>query len=918
VDGISTINVRSNGILTEMFPSADSIDEIKVSTISNNAEFAQIGDVTTTSKAGTNAYHGSLFWYHQNGVMDARDTFSTRAAPFKISNDFGGSISGPVIRNKTFLFGTFEGLRYRAQNQINITVPPDSYRAGNLASVTRQITDPFNGGQPFAGNIIPAARISPVSAKILEKLYPLQNQPGDSIASPNYRVQKAAGNRNDQFDVRGDHVFNDRQTIFSRVSWKDITRLSPSALVTLGDDRTPEKNLTLVFAHNYILRPNLINEFRTGYSNRDRSVDFGPNGTSFDGPALVKELGIEGIRPDPPKGASTPDFGITGFAGTGKSRGFTQNSKTLQFSDNITWIKGRHTFKFGADIRYLRTTDDVSFFSGDDLGEYRFQGAYTGNAFADFLLGIPQRTRLANTGPDIDAYTWHHGYFAQDDFKVTAKLTLNYGVRYEYHPPFWDRTLQMANFDRDFPGGRVIVPNEKSLAITAPAFRASIGSTPIVTAKDAGIPEQLRYPDKNNFSPRIGFAWRPFGNRTVIRGGYGMYTVTILGSVLYSLVGIHTSDTRTFDNTLVGGVPQLRFPTPFGTGLGTIGAVGTADFRRANGFHSPDPYAQQWNLTIERDLGWNTGMRFTYTGSHTVKLFASPDLNQVRPNTVGYAVAKLSRPFPNWNIVYSRDAAVSAKFNALTAEVYHRFARGLFFSSSWMWAKNLSNANGSDGTNFAGEAGSVPTDRFNYGLDYGNLSGTRRHRWLTSFVYEMPYGRGGLNRGSGAGRVLKLVAGGWQLSGILLYQTGQFFTPITGGSRDPSGTNVDSRANDRPDYAGASYGNLEGSQRTLTRWWDRSQFVISPSNIARFGLVGPGQLIGPATTIVSGKLQKRFYVAEGRYFQLEGSAQNLPNHPNYAAPGRNISASSFGVISSTQSAEGAGSRSLQVGLRFAF
>ncbi len=918
VDGISTINVRSNGILAEMFPSADSIDEIKVSSVSNNAEFAQAGDVTTTSKSGSNAYHGSVFWYHQNGVMDARDTFSTRSAPFKISNDFGGSFGGPVIHNKTFFFGTYEGLRYRAQNQINITVPPDSFRTGNLASVSAQIRDPLNNNQPFAGNVIPADRINPVSAKILATLYPRQTQPGDSISSPNYRVQGAAGNRNDQFDIRGDQVFNEKQNVFARVSYKDITRLSPTSLTTLGDDRLPETDLTLVFAHNYVMRPTLVNEFRTGYSNRDRSVDFGPNGQSFDGPALVKQLGINGLRPDPPKVASVPDVGITGFQGTGKSRGFTQNSKTLQFTDNITWSKGRHAFKFGADIRYLRTTDNISFFSGDDLGEYRFQGRYSGNAFADFLLGIPQRTRLANTSPDIDSYTYHQGYFAQDDFKVTSRLTLNYGVRYEYHPPFWDRTLQLANFDRDFPGGRVIVPNDQSLALTAAPFRASIGSTPIITAKEAGIPETLRFADKNNFAPRIGFAWRPFGNKTVIRGGYGIYTVTILGSVLYSLTGIHTSDTRTFDNDIVNGRPLLQFPNPFGTGLGTVPTVGTADFRRGNGFHAPDPYAEQWNFTIERDLGWSTGMRVSYAGSHSLKLFSSPDLNQVRPNTVGYSVAKLSRPYPNWNIVYSRDTGTSAKYDALTTEVYHRFSKGLFFQSSWTWAKNLSNANGSDGTNFASENGSVPTDRFNLGLDYGNLSGTRRHRWLSLFSYDVPYGRGGRNLGSGAERIAKLVGGGWQLSSILLFQTGGFFTPTTGGATDPSGTNVDSRANDRPDATGTSYGNLPDDQRTLRRWWDSTAFVRPPSNIGRFGLIGPGQLIGPGTQVVSAKIQKRFYIAEGKYFQLEGSAMNLLNHPNYAAPGRNISSSSFGVISSTQGAEGAGARTLQAGLRFAF
>ena len=914
VDGISSINVRSNGILVEMFPSADAIDELKVSSISNNAEYAQVGDVTTTSRAGANNYQGALYWFHQNGAMDARDFFSTRRAPFKITNDFGGYLGGPLIRNKTFFFGSYEALRYRAQNQINLIVPPDSYRRGDLSSVTRAFRDPLSG-QNFAGNLIPPSRISQVSARILERLYPRQNIPGDSIVDFNYRLQNPAANRNDQFDIRGDHVFNEHHNVFARFSYKEITRTSPVSLTTLGDERLPQKPLNLAAAYNAVLRPTLVNEYRFGYANWPRIVDFGPEGKSFDGPALVRELGIQGLRSDPPKVASVPDVGITGFAGTGRSRGFTQLSRTFQFADNLTWTRGRHTFKFGADIRRLRTTDNVSFFAGDDLGEYRFNGTYSGNPMADFLLGYPNRTRFANTGPDIDGHTYHQGYFAQDDWKATSQLTLNYGVRYEYHPPFYDSTLQLANFDRDFAGGRVIVPNEASLALTAPGFRASIGNTPIITAKEAGMPETLRFTDKNNFSPRFGFAYRPFGNRTVLRGGYGVYSVTILGSVFYSLVGIHTSDTRTFDNQLVGGVPELQFPRPFRSDIGRVAAVGSADFRRGNEFRAPDPYVQQWNFTIEQDLGWNTGLRVTYTGSHSLKLFHSPDLNQVKPNTTGFSVARASRPYPNWLIVYSRDTGTSAKYNSLTTEVHKRFSHGLFFQTSWVWAKNLSNATGSDGTGFAGENGSVPTDRFNLELDYGNVSPTRRQRWLTTFTYELPVKIKGQ---TGGHKLADALVGGWQLSGIALFQTGPFLTPITGGNTDPSGTNVDSRANDRPDYSGTDLGNVPTSRRNRENWFDQRAFTTPRSNIGRFGLVGPGRLVGPGTSNLSAKVQKKFPVTERSHLQVEGSFGNLFNHTNFGIPERNLLRVNFGRIFSTQGAEAGGSRTAQVGLRYAF
>jgi len=786
--------------------------------------------------------------------------------------------------------------------------------------VAAPIRDP-RGTAPFAGNMIPAARIAGISRGVLEALYPRVNQAtGDNIANPNLRFQRPQANNNDQYDVRGDHLFNDRQNIFVRYSWKHVVQQSPLALTPLGDLREALYARTLTAAYNNVLRPTMVNEFRFGFSDRPRNVDFGPNGQSFDGPALVKQLGIQGLRSDPPKVASTPDFGITGFAGTGRSRGFKQLSLNYQFTDNLTWTRGKHTFKFGLDVKRLRATDNISFFAGDDLGEYRFNGMFSGSPFADFLLGFPQRTRVANTSPDIDGTAIHHAYYAQDDWKVTSKLTLNYGLRYEIQQPFWDRTLQLANFDRDTPGGRVIVPNDESLRLTSAPFRASIGNTPIVTAAQAGIPSRLRTTDTNNFMPRIGFAYRPWGNRTVIRGGYGVFAVTILGAVFYSLTGIHTSDTRTYDNSLVAGQPNLAFPNPFGTGLGTLPAVGNADFRRGNQIDGPTPYSQQWNFTIERDLGWNTGLRVTYQGSHSIKMYSSPDLNQVQPNTRGYAAVRPARPYPNWAIVYSRDNGVSSKYNALLLEVNRRFTSGLGFQTSWAWSKNLTNSVGSNSTGFAGEAGSVPTDRFNLGLDYGNVSPTRRHRWLTVFNYEFPYGRSGSALGSGRERVLKALAGGWELSGILLFQSGPFLTPITNGSTDPSGTNVDSRANNRPDYAAGAvdYGNLPEGERNIFRWFNREAFVNPPANVGRFGYVGPGQLVGPGTQTVSAKLQKRFRMTERLALQTEGSFTNLLNHANFGIPALTINAATFGRVTSTQGAESGSGRTVQVGMRLMF
>lgn len=540
---------------------------------------------------------------------------------------------------------------------------------------------------------------------------------------------------------------------------------------------------------------------------------------------------------------------------------------------------------------------------------------------ADYVLGIPNTTNLANTGRDVDGVTLHYGFYAQDDFKVNNKLTLNFGVRYEIHPMFYDNALTTTQFDRAFPGGRVVLANEEAKKFTAPTFLASIGNTPVVLAKDVGLPERLRKTDFNNFTPRFGFAYR-LNPKTVIRGGYGIFTSTILGSVFYTITGIHVSDVRTFPNALgANGLPELVFPRPFRSGLGAGG--GRPDFRRATQFDGADPYTQQWSLTVERELPFRIGVRLSYTGSKAIKLFSSPDLNQVPANNIGYTAASVNRPYPNWQVVYTRDPNTQSFYNSGTAEVNKRYSNGLFFQSSWVWAHGTSNATGSNGGGFASENGSVPTDRFNLALDKGNLPGTRRHRFLTTATYDLPFAK--LARGNYFG---KLLADGWQLSGILLWQSGLYLTPTTGDVTDPSGTALTTRATNRPDYTGTNYGNLDSGVRSVDRWFDSSAFsvpgrvngVTLPNNgaIGRFGYVGPGSLVGPRTTVLSAKLLKRFNITERVYASLEGSASNLGNTPNFGNPVLNISNAQFGRITSTQGIENAGSRSLQVGLRLGF
>ena len=920
IDGISTVSVRSNGPINELFPSVESIAEIRVSQVNNNAEFAQSGDITTISKAGTNDYHGGVFWYHQNSALDARNPFSA-TKPFKVSNDFGVTAGGPVRipglyngRDKTFFFGTYEGARLRRQTLQTTSVPPTAWRTGDLSSVTTPIKDPQTG-LPFNGNRIPTTRISPVSKAILDIFYPQPNFGAVNATSNNLRNLFPAPIQSDQFDVRIDQNLTQGQTIFGRFTYKDRSVQSIGNPPTLGFIQSPEKLWAFTGAYNYVIRANLLNEFRGGLSGRNVSKVF-----DLIGRDVIKQIGIQGLTANLPAGPGVPNVDITGFVTSGTGRGFTQTDRTYQFIDNVTWTRGRHTIKFGADVRRLSTTDLLSFTTGDDFGDYIFDGTVTGingngiigHPFAAFLLGIPDRTQYSVTGPDIDGTVWHHGLYIQDDWKVTPKLTLSFGLRYELHPPFTEKTFNITNFDRKT--GNAVVANAEALKAVSPGFAASIGTNKVVTAKEAGLPEVLRTTDYNNFAPRFGFAYRPFGNtKTVVRGGYGIYTVSILGSVFYSLTGVHTSDVRAFTNSFTGSTPAFQFPLPFLGGAGRIPAVGTQDFRTANQTDYVDPYNQQWSLTLEQELGWQTALRVSYNGQHAVKLTVSPDYNQVLANTVGFATAFNQRPYVNWNIIFSRDNGASSRYHGLTTELNKRFTKGLQFQSSWVWQKNLANGEGSAPSSFSAEnGGGRLLDRFNLNGDYGNVSYSRRHRFLTTFIWEVPVGKG---RGylADAPAVVDHVLGGWQLSGIALFQTGVFQTPTYTGT-DPSGTGASRRATLRPDIVG----DPKVSNGTASKWYERAAYATPANNIGRYGTASVGSLVGPGTKNFSMALAKKFRFTERTGLNFEAQFSNVFNHLNLGNPSTNTSSSAFGTITGTQSAEGTGPRVIQMGLRLFF
>ncbi|MEP7273510.1 MAG: TonB-dependent receptor, partial [Acidobacteriota bacterium] len=952
LDGISTTNVRGNAPLTQAFPSAESIAEIKVQGVGNAAEYGQVGDVTTISKSGTNDYHATIFWFHQNRAFDS-NAYGALTKPKKIGNDFGASGGGPVRlpskvfgpvayegRDKTFFFGTFEGFRFPRGQTVQNTVPTQAMRTGDFSAEPNvTVRDPLTG-LPFQNNKIPDSRISPIAKQFLT-LYPLPNTGAtDRLRVANYIRNSSSSLDSKQYDIRIDHYLTKNQSVFGRWTSKNVSVDSPNILA-LPSSTNSDRYRILVVSHNYTITPHLLNEARFGMTLNDTVTAFPFNGIGF-----TNGLGFQGIGPNFPFNG-LPNVSFSGdVTDLNRGRGDSiSQSRTFQFNDNVTWTKGRHTMKYGFDVRGIRAVTALGFIGADNYGNSDFDGTFSGSDFGDFLLGIPIRTSFAIIQQDNDGRTRHYHFYGQDSFRVNQKLTLEFGLRYEYHPAYTDASGNIGNFDTSVArSGRVVYPTGKE-SLLAPGFLKTFNAcpapaangancTPVNSATEAGLPEGLRRVPKLRFLPRFGFAYRLGDEKTVIRGGIGAYNGTLLGNTFFSLTGTLQSDVREFTNLTPQGKAIFQWPAiqTGGTGIST-GSLGTASFRTANDIDYKDPYSLQWNLSIDRYVGFGLGVRVSYIGMKTTQLAWAPDLNQMTSSRTFAINRPLSdRPFPNWGIIFTRTAGASAFYNALQVEANRRFSRGLTFNSTYTWAKNINDNGGPNSTGFTGETGGGrAADLYNRRAERGNDYATRRHRSITTIVYDLPVGRGQRFAGS-AHPAANAVIGGWQVSAIFLAQTGPFLTPSV-GSVDPSGSGSGLSRTQHPDRIGD--GNIDDP--TWFRWFDTSAFVcpglstrvasqcrigvnpaLDAAPIGRFGTAGVGIIRGPGTINLSLGLTKSFRLTERVKLDAGGSFTNVTNHTNFADPNMTVTSSAFGRITTARASELGGSRTGQVSMRLSF
>ncbi len=925
VDGVSTVNIRQNGALGNMNPSSELISEFKVTQFNNNAEFSQVGDVTITTKSGGNQLHGSAFEYLQNSVLDATPYgFDSKA--HKAFNTFGGSVSGPVDiprvysgKDKTFFFVDYEGNRRSFSTPQQFSVPTAAMRQGNLNDLPGPpVVDPLSG-TPFQNNQIPVSRLNATAQRLLSEYIPAANFGSGTDTNADYRRQAPTPASTNGYDLRIDHNLSSKQQIYGRWSWKNVDTTVANAL--LPSDQDHETNRNFLLSYNYSLKPNLLNEARIGTSYYTLNVKF-----PIEGATAISELGLTGLDlSDHPTTAAFPAFNFsdgTGFTALGRDKAGITKSQTIQFADNLSWIKGKHTFKFGVDIRRVFYQDLESFGGSDDFGAFTFaSGTFTGNAFGDLLLGLPATTYVAQSGPDVHARAIQTGVFAQDEWHVNARLTLSLGLRWQALPPFVSQDNNLTAFDPS--NGGIIVPNSNQprpgflVSINAcPGVNPALPCGPVESAGSVGLGPGVRQFYKGNYQPRFSFAYRPFADsKTVIRGGFGIFTITSLGQLSFNTTNIDVAVVRTTANSLLaGGQPAYQFPQ-VGTPDNPLAIAGTADFYQNVNLHYRDPQSAQWNFTLEREIVSDLALKVSYLGMNTYRLPITVDLNQVHASDQPYDPA--SRPYLNWGRILSSENLGFANYQALQTELNKRFGHGLMFQASHVWSKNLGDAAGDGPGAFSPEViyGTPVADRFNLNLDRGNIAGTRQQRVLISAIYQLPFGphRKYMNHMNSFGSAL---LSGWELSTISMWETGPYLTPVTSASFDPANLNLVYRgAILRPDRIGN--GNLENP--SPNQFFDINAFAQTPANAGRIGNSGIGILVGPQTIALAGGLSKTFALGERLHARFEATFTNLPNHPNFAAPAVDVSApATFGKITSVQSAENSGNRTGQVALRLDF
>ena len=860
-------------------PNVDAVAEFSVQTNSFSAESGRDPvQVVVVTKSGTNAFHGAAWEFLQNDYLNARNTYALTVPKLR-RNQYGASIGGPIIHNKTFFYVNFQGTPYRYSQIYNSTPPSAAMVNGDFSALSSPIIDPLTG-KAFAGNIIPQNRFSSAS----KFFFPYLLQPNSPDGQ--FRAVAPVSDTTYEGTARIDHQITDKQRIYGRWVVVDNNTDSPDYKPTvLQNNTTRQHNIGVTY--NYALKPTLLLTISGGLLKSDNHFT-SPNAGIEN---LTEEAGIQGI---PTKGREAfvglPNVNIDGYQGFGTPWGVPGRlwSSVRNFKGSANWIHGGHSFNFGYE--YNDRSVYANHGSHSPRGSFDFNGQYTGNGFADYLLGLTSGTRrnypLMPFGLDHSPYS---GLYAQDYWKITPNLTVSLGLRYER---WLAKDLKNGNGSTFDPTlGKVIagVNSDGEVDLSAQPvapFLAKATAGLWIPATQAHIPNSL-FQANGHFSPRLGVTWRPLPSKQlVLRAGYGTYFNGFTGNrSASSIVGLPY---WTWESLSYSPLTLQNWETawPADPQAFIQPSVGEAP-----AWNIDEARTKEWNVSVQTALPWNSALTVSYVGVSMDNQVVMYPYNEVAPGA--YTDLQAAKPYPALGQVNVLRNLAKSWYNGLQVKWERRFTNGFSFMGSYAFSKNLSQ-----------DMPQYETDRLipfaPAGYNRGRSAWDRTHILFVNAVYELPFGRGRAHM-SNANRIVDFALGGWELSGIASFTSGEPLTVTVPGAT--LGNGWDTRAN--------LVGDPRLSGPTADQWFNTAAFA-APAKYA-FGNSGMGLIDGPAVHNLDAALMKNFHFTESKYFQFRWEAFNALNNVNLDAPGTTLGTPNFGVIRSAGSA-----RTMQLGLKFLF
>jgi hypothetical protein len=886
MDGMTVMSNIGDEGGTPVQPSYEAIQEMHTVMADAPAEFWRPAAVTVVTKSGTNHFHGSLFEDYNTAGLNTRNYYSS-TVPKRIENNFAGSVGGPILKNKLFFFAAYEGGRNATDDSLSASMPLPEWTTGDFSSLAYQLKNPYAPGQTITGNNLanmPAGQgISKVSQYIQSVVYLPPNYGGVGLLTGNYRAMiQTRGSGWSAFD-NGDASFQynvgQKDTVFFHYNDREYPeRTFTGSIPATGNYIAERVSGSGVIDENHIFSPTLINELRLGYT----LMKLGTHGT-FDGYDFLTSAGMEGPWTTTNNFLGTPSISISGVSGVPSVGNGMGKNEDNQWNDNLSWTRGRHLLKFGVDQIFDHVNETSE--SGTEYGGYSFNGTFTGNGYADFLLGLPNQTTLTSPVPISELKGTLAGIYGQDQFQISPRWTVNYGLRWEYQGPY--SGAPYATYGFDLTTGAMVIQTQDCYSHISPYFPTNV---PIETAARAGLnPNSFMNSHRLNLYPRAGFAYRLFPNAgTVLRGAIGVY-----GNNIYAFLGRGRtglggpfSGSASFINSFsavpghpLEAQPRFSFPDPFLPSY-TMGTQFAATY-------DPNlnaPYTSQWNLSVEQKLGSNGVVTLAYVGSATRNLLQIVDLNQPPPSTTPFSLSEES--YPVYSAVNWVENGGVDNYDSFQVSVRKSEGKNLLIDSGLSVTKDLTDAQ-DIGLSYALK----PENRFCIGCDYGHNEITKRLTYYFNGNYVLPFGRGQRFLSS-VNQTVDTVISGWGIAGDVSAMSGEFFSPYE-WSFDTANTNTS--VNQRPDIIG----NPHVANQNANNWFNVNAFAIPGcpttdpqcllpttvrADVGRFGDVKPGILNGPKFAQVDLSIMKNFRIANKGTFQLRLTAENAFNHPNFDIP----------------------------------